>query len=110
MIATRSWWSHRLTHDLAVEVCGLIEILSTSPTNSVIRQCLTNFVDRICTLGSPALPQMLASSAIDTLLDVFHAASTEGINGAATCNTDSQHQEITDPAATSGAAASASSW
>ena len=100
MLTSRNWWSHRLTHDLTVEVCGLIEILSTTRAGSTTRQCLTEFVHRICTLGSPGLPQMLAVSAADTLLEVFHAAGAEITGEAAAAATgDGQHQEVLDSAA-----------
>ncbi|VDM30726.1 unnamed protein product [Hydatigera taeniaeformis] len=95
VIAVRNWWCHRLTHDLAVEVCGLVEVLSASPPSGVLRRRLSIFVDRITALGSFALPQILVTSAVDTLLEVYQAASAD-IGGGGGSVDDVQHQEATD--------------
>ncbi|KAL5962895.1 hypothetical protein TSMEX_009371 [Taenia solium] len=97
--AAREWWCHRLTRDLAVEMCGLVEVLSASPPDGVLHRRLTVFVDRITALGSFTLPQMLAVSAADTLLEVYQAASAE-ISGGSGSGDDVQHQEVTDSTAT----------
>ncbi|VDK22091.1 unnamed protein product [Taenia asiatica] len=96
--AAREWWCHRLTRDLAVEMCGLVEVLSASSPDGVLRRRLTVFVDRITALGSFTLPQMLAMSAADTLLEVYQAASAE-ISGGSGSGDDVQHQEVTDSTA-----------
>lgn len=98
MTAARDWWCHRLTRDLAVEVCGLVEVLSASPPDGALHQRLMVFVDRITALGSFTLPQMLAASAADTLLEVYQAASAE-ISGGSGSGDDAQHQEATDSTA-----------
>ncbi|KAL5108203.1 ATM interactor [Taenia crassiceps] len=93
--AARDWWCHRLTRDLAVEVCGLVEVLSASPPDGALHRRLTVFVDRITALGSFTLPQMLAASATDTLLEVYQAAGAE-ISGGNGSGDDVQHHEATD--------------
>uniref|UniRef100_A0A915EVD3 C2H2-type domain-containing protein n=1 Tax=Echinococcus canadensis TaxID=519352 RepID=A0A915EVD3_9CEST len=45
VITTRDWWCQRLTCDLAVEVCGLVEVLSTSLPGGALWRRLTVFVD-----------------------------------------------------------------
>ncbi|KAL7054437.1 hypothetical protein AAHC03_026040 [Spirometra sp. Aus1] len=70
--ASRIWWC-RLLLCLPVELCGLIELLSPSPRNGPVFLALRSLVDRVANLGAP-ISSMLASSAVDILLDLFSSA------------------------------------
>ncbi|EUB64119.1 hypothetical protein EGR_01247 [Echinococcus granulosus] len=99
VITTRDWWCQRLTCDLAVEICGLVEVLSTSLPGGALWRRLTVFVDRITSLGSSTLPQMLAVSAAETLLEVYQATNAEVGSGGG-FGDDVQHQEAPDSTTT----------
>lgn len=83
LIAKRAWWYRRLTRDLAVEVCGLLEILSASPPCTYLHRHLVLFLDRIASLGpsSTALCQMIAASAVETVVEVYTTESNNASSG-----------------------------
>ncbi|KAM7542619.1 hypothetical protein Aperf_G00000017614 [Anoplocephala perfoliata] len=96
LIAKRAWWYRRLTRDLAVEVCGLLEILSASPSYTCFHRHLVLFLDRIASLGpsSTALCQMIAASAVETIVEVYNTVSTENNNpSSGVLEGDVHHQE-----------------
>ncbi|VDN97830.1 unnamed protein product [Rodentolepis nana] len=79
LLSKRDWWCRRLTRDLPTEVCGLLEILSASPPHTSLHRHLVLFLERIVSLGpsSTSLCQMIASSAVETVVEVYTTAGTD---------------------------------
>ncbi|VDL96282.1 unnamed protein product [Schistocephalus solidus] len=96
--ASRIWWS-RLLLRLPVELCGLLELLSPSPRNGPVFLTLRSLVDRVANLGAP-LASMLASNAVDILLDLFWSAQLADKTKEQTTapREDSSGDTINDPA------------
>ncbi|VUZ44703.1 unnamed protein product [Hymenolepis diminuta] len=82
LLSKRDWWCRRLTRDLPTEVCGLLEILSASPPHTSLHRHLVLFLNRIVSLGpsSTSFCQMIAASAIETVVEVYNTACSESIN------------------------------